>query len=287
MTDHDHLAEAFEQHRPHLRAVALRMLGSTAEADDAVQEAWIRLSRSDTAAVDNLGGWLTTVTARVALDRLRSRRRRPDVSTDAEAVATIAAPDDPAADAELADSLGTALLVVLDALAPAERVAFVLHDTFAVPFEEIGAVLNRSPEAAKQLAHRARRKVQGADPAGEADPVRRRAVVDAFLAASRKGEFEALVALLHPDIVLRADAVAVGMGSPEALQGAPAVAGMFSGRAQGATPAVVDGNIGMVWMVGGRPRVVWDFTVVDDVVVAIDMIADPDEIGRLDVIELA
>src|SRR4051812_39453940 len=233
------------------------MLGSLDEADDAVQEAWLRLSRSDASAIDNLGGWLTTVVSRVSLDMLRSRASRREDDAPRSPIAIAA--DDPERDAVMADSVGSALLVVLDTLTPAERLAFVLHDIFAVPFDEIAVILDRSPNAAKQLASRARQKVQGSDPeSAVADPTRRRSVIDAFLAASRRGEFDALVALLHPDIVLRADTAAVGMGAPGDLHGAAAVAGMFSGRAQGAKPALIDGTPGVVWMVGGRPKVAWD-----------------------------
>src|SRR5437867_2446276 len=203
MVEHDQLAERFEANRAHLRGVAYRMLGSLSDADDAVQEAWLRLSRADSASVDNLGGWLTTVVARVCLDMLRSRTSRREESLDAqvtEPIATGQAWIDPEQEALLADSVGLALLVVLDALTPAERLTFVLHDMFAVPFDEIGAIVGRSSNAAKQLASRARQKVQGSGPAPDADPARQREVVDAFLAASRNGDFEALVALLDPDV---------------------------------------------------------------------------------------
>ena len=220
MDDDAWLAQQFEQNRSHLRGVAFRMLGSTAEADDAVQEAWLRLARSDHAAIDNLGGWLTTVVARVSLDMLRSRSSRREEDGDAPHLAVVGDAARPEDEAVLVDSVGAALLVVLDTLAPAERLAFVLHDTFGVSFEEIGAMLDRSPDAAKQLAHRARRKVRGGDEAVDADPARQRQVVEAFLAASRTGDLDALIAVLHPDIVLRADAAAVAMGSPEEVAGA-------------------------------------------------------------------
>jgi len=274
VTAPDWLAVRFEEHRDRLRSVAVRILGSPADAEDAVQEAWLRLSRTDADGVDNLGGWLTTVVGRIALDMLRSRAVRRELPEDAAPEGFVEDGAGPEHEAEIADSVGAALLVVLDTLSPAERLAFVLHDTFAVPFEEIGAVLDRSPQAAKQLAHRARQKVQGHDRTGEADPARRRAVVDAFLAASRSGDFAGLVALLHPGIRLRADATAVRMGSPEEVLGAESVAAVFSGRALAARPALVGGAIGIVWLVEGRPKVAWAFTVRDGRVQSIEMIAD-------------
>jgi RNA polymerase sigma-70 factor, ECF subfamily len=288
MDDHDWLAERFEAHRPHLRAVAYRMLGSAAEADDAVQEAWLRLSRADTSGVENLGGWLTTVVGRVALDMLRSRRSRREDPVGAELPDELPSAHDgadPEAEALLADSVGPALLVVLETLAPAERLAFVLHDLFAVPFDEIAAILGRSEAAARQLASRARRRVQGA-PAPGADPGRQRAVVEAFLAASRDGDFDALVALLDPDVVLRADAAAVRAGADAEVRGAAAVAGTFSGRARFARPALVDGAVGAVWAPGGRPRVVFGFIIAGGRITGIDLVADPEHLGRLDLTAL-
>ena len=285
MSDNDFLAQQFEQHRPHLEAVAYRMLGPGGGAEDAVQETWIRLSRTD-AVVENLGGWLTTAVARVSLDMLRSRASRREDPTDAQQAddaATEGAGSDPEEEALLADSVGAALVVVLDTLSPSERLAFVLHDTFAVPFDQVGAILRRSPDAAKQLASRARQKVRGSDAQVDADPARQRAVVDAFLAAARNGEFEALLAVLAPDVVLDADAAAVGMGSPEQLRGARAVASMFSGRAKAARSAVIDGAAGLVGLVGGRPKVAWDFTIVDGKVAHIDMIAAPESLDQLEV----
>lgn len=283
--DDDWLVTQFEGHRPRLRGVALRMLGSAADADDAVQETWIRLSRSDAAAVDNLGGWLTTVVGRVALDMLRSRRSRRDQPhadlDDGYLVATDERDPEPERDAVLADSVGSALLVVLDALAPAERLAFVLHDNFGVPFDEIGVILDRSADAARQLAYRARRKVQGRSPRQGAESTRHRGVVDAFLRASRAGDFDTLVELLHPGIVLSADRTAVSMGSPEEVVGAEPVAAMFSGRAQGATVALIDGAPGLVWAAGGRPKVVWRFAIEDEAIVGIVMIADPEDLAGL------
>jgi RNA polymerase sigma factor (sigma-70 family) len=282
MTDADWLGQQFEAHRLHLRSVAYRMLGSSRDTDDAVQEAWLRLNRSDATEIENLGGWLTTVVARVSVDMLRSRRREDPAGLDVEDVDGGAPGGDPEHEALLADSVGAALLVVLDALNPAERLAFVLHDMFAVPFDEIGPIVNRSPTAAKQLASRGRRKVQGLDRSPDADPGRQRAVVGAFLAASRNGEFDALVAMLDPDIVLEADPVAVRMGSPETVVGASAVAATFSGRALGAQPALIDGAVGIVWMVKGRAKVAWDFTIVHNTIVHIEMLATPDTLEDLD-----
>jgi RNA polymerase sigma-70 factor, ECF subfamily len=284
MDDGDWLARQFEAHRGHLRAVAYRMLGSSSEADDAVQEAWLRLSRSDTSAVDNLGGWLTTVVGRVCLNMLQARtaRREDPVGEDLpDAVATRREGDDPEQRALEADSVGLALLVVLDTLTPAERLAFVLHDLFAVPFEEIAPIVERSPAATRQLASRARRRLQGAPPP-DADLARRRAVVEAFLAASREGKFEALVALLDPDVVLRADQAAVQAGASTEVRGAAAVAGTFSGRARAARPALVDGAPGAVWTAGGRPRMVFGFTITEGRIVRIDLLADPDHLARLE-----
>ncbi len=285
MTEADRLGQQFEARRAHLRSVAYRMLGSSGEADDAVQEAWLRLSRSDPSSIENLSGWLTTVVARVSLDMLRSRgarREEPAGVHPPDELESVAPDDDPEHEAVLADSVGAALFVVLDALTPAERLAFVLHDMFAVPFDEIGSIVGRSPAAAKQLASRARRKVQGSHRPSDADPVRQRVVVDAFLAASRQGEFATLVALLDPEIVLEADAAAVSMGSPEVVLGASAVAASFSGRAQGAQPALIDGAVGMAWVAGGRTRVAWEFTIVEDKVVHIAMLAERDTLDDLD-----
>jgi RNA polymerase sigma factor (sigma-70 family) len=284
MDDHDWLARRFEAHRPHLRAVAYRMLGSSSEADDAVQEAWLRLSRADTGAVDNLGGWLTTVVARVCLDMLRARTARREEPLGPHLPDPVVSREDgldPEHEALLAEGVGLALLVVLDTLTPAERLTFVLHDLFAVPFEEIAPILGRSPAAARQLASRARRRLQGA-PAPDTDLARRRAVVDAFLAASREGNFEALVALLHPDVVLRADQAAVRAGASREVRGAANVAGSFAGRARAARPALVDGAAGAVWAPGGQPRVVFGFTIADGRIVGIDLVADPERLGQLE-----
>ncbi|GAB3470021.1 sigma-70 family RNA polymerase sigma factor [Actinophytocola sediminis] len=276
MSDEEFLAARFEEHRPRLRAVATRVLGSAAEGDDAVQEAWLRLSRADPAEVANLGGWLTTVVARVALNMLRSRGRlEPRTAVDHTAEET-----DPAGQAELADSVGLALLVVLDTLSPAERLAFVLHDLFAVPFEEIAPIVDRTATATRKLASRARQRVRGATPGG-ADLARRRELVAAFLAASRDGDFDALLALLDPDVVLRPDAAAVAFGARSAA-GARAVAGNFTRRARAAHLAVVDGVPGLAWIRDGVPRVVFAMTITAGRVSAIDMLADPDHLARLD-----
>ena len=261
------------------------MLGSVSEADDAVQEAWLRLSRADTSAVENLGGWLTTVVGRVCLDMLRSRRSRREEPLEApvpDSVASRADGVDPEHEALLADSVGLALLVVLDTLAPAERLAFVLHDMFAVPFDQIAPIVGRSPNAAKMLASRARRRVHEAGTVPDADRSRQRAVVDAFLAASRGGDFDALLALLDPEVVVQADRAAVDVGASREVRGAPAVAGTFSGRARFAQPALVDGAVGAVWAPGGRPRVVFGFTITDGKIVAIDILADPERLRELD-----
>jgi len=285
MDDRDWLAERFEAHRPHLRAVAYRMLGSAAEADDAVQEAWLRASRAGADEVDNLGGWLTTVVARVCLNQLRSRRSRPEAPLDDQAAELADGAADPEAEAVLADAVGPALLVVLDTLSPAERLAFVLHDLFAVPFGEIAEILGRSEAAARQLASRARRRVQGAE-ASEGDRARQRLVVEAFLAASRKGDFEALLRLLDPQVVARADAAAVAAGAEAEVRGARAVAGTFVGRARFARPALVEGAVGAVWAPGGRPRVVFAFTVSDGRVAEIRLLADPERLAELDLVPL-
>jgi RNA polymerase sigma factor (sigma-70 family) len=285
MDDRDWLAERFEAHRPHLRAVAYRMLGSAAEADDAVQETWLRASRAGADEVDNLGGWLTTVVARVCLNQLRSRRSRPEAPLDDQAAELADGAADPEAEAVLADAVGPALLVVLDTLSPAERLAFVLHDLFAVPFGEIAEILGRSEAAARQLASRARRRVQGAE-APEGDRARQRLVVEAFLAASRKGDFEALLRLLDPRVVARADAAAVAAGAEAEVRGARAVAGAFVGRARFARPALVEGAVGAVWAPGGRPRVVFAFTVSDGRVAEIRLLADPERLAELDLVPL-
>jgi len=258
MDTHDWLAERFEAHRAHLRAVAYRILGSPADAEDAVQEAWLRLSRSDSSQVENLGGWLTTVVARVSLNMLQSRKTRREDPAGSHLPEEIAASTDgagPEHQAVLADSVGLALLVVLDTLTPAERLAFVLHDMFAMPFEEIAPIVERTPAATRQLASRARRRVQGADTTQDTDLTRRREIVQAFLAASRGGDLGALVTMLDPDVVVRADQTVVRIGTAAETRGAQTVASFFSGRARGAKLALIDGVAGLVWATGGRPRV--------------------------------
>jgi RNA polymerase sigma factor (sigma-70 family) len=285
MDEHDWLAQRFEEHRAHLRAVAYRMLGSPNEAEDAVQEAWLRLSRSGADGVDNLGGWLTTVVGRVCLDMLRSRSSRREEPLDdsvPDPRAECHQGNDPEQETVMADAVGPALLVVLESLAPAERLAFVLHDLFAVPFEEIAPIVGRSTAAARQLASRARRRVRGAVPVPHADLPRQRAVVDAFLAASRGGDFEALLALLDPEVVLRADPAAVRMGASKEVRGAAAVAETLSGRARAARPALVGGSVGLVWAQGGQPRVAFEFTIADGRITEIALVADPERIRQLD-----
>jgi RNA polymerase sigma-70 factor (ECF subfamily) len=277
------LAEEFEAHRAHLRAVALRMLGSSSEADDAVQEAWVRLSRADASQIESLGAWLTTVVSRVSLDMLRSRASRRE-APDAPDVDVAGAGPSPEEEALMSEMVGSALLVVLDTLTPAERLAFVLHDLFAVPFDEIAGILGRSVPATKMLASRARHKVQGSDASGKVDRVRQRAVVDAFLAAAHAGEFEALLALLDPEIVLEADATGQKMGSPALVRGAADVAAVFNGRAEAARAAFIDDGVGMVWFVGGKPKVVWEFMVDDDRVVHIDMVASAERLAEMEVV---
>ena len=293
MDEADWLAERFEAQRPRLRAVAYRMLGSGAEADDALQEAWLRLSRSDTSAVQNMGGWLTTIVARVCLDLLRSRRARreqpagehlPEPARDGSA----ADHADPEQQALLADSVGLALLVVLDALTPAERLTFVLHDMFDVPFDQIAPIIDRSPAAARQLASRARRRVRAAspDPGPASDPARQREVVTAFLAASRGGDFAALVAMLDPHVALRSDLEAVRLGAPEEILGAAAVADVFANYARGARPALINGLAGAVWAPGGRPRVAFVFTVADGTITAVHRVAVPERLAELNLVIL-
>jgi RNA polymerase sigma factor (sigma-70 family) len=279
MEERDALADRFEANRAHLRVVAYRMLGSISEADDAVQEAWLRLSRTGDAGVENLNAWLTTVVARVCLDMLRSRKSRREEPLGVHVTDPIANPEH---EAMLADSVGLALLVVLETLAPAERLAFVLHDMFAMPFDEIAPIVKRSPAAARQLASRARRRVQGATAAGDADPTSRREIVDAFLAASRGGDFGALLALLDPDVVLRADEATVRAGAEKEVRGAAAVATTFAGRARTAQLALVNGAVGAVWAPGGRPRVVFGFAISNGRIIGIDLIADPARLSELD-----
>ncbi|MBX5201885.1 sigma-70 family RNA polymerase sigma factor [Rhizobium sp. NZLR1] len=283
MGEKNWLADEFEANRAHLKAAAYRMLGSRSEAEDAVQEAWLRLSRTDTTDVGNLGGWLTTVVARICLDMLRTRKTRREEPLEMPVHAAIADPaNDPERDAALAESVGVALLVVLQTLAPAERVAFVLHDMFDLPFDEIAPIIGRSSAAARQLASRARRRVQGADEAPDVDFGRKRTIAEAFLAASRNGDLEALLAVLAPDVVFRPDATAARFGSIGEMRGAAGVAEAFKGRAQAAEIAVVDGELGFVVQIAGQLRVVVALTIADGRITAIDAIADPDHLQRLD-----
>lgn len=288
MDDEEFLAERFEVNRSHLRAVAYRMLGSATEADDAVQEAWIRLSRSDTNDVENLAGWLTTVTARVCLDMLRSRTSRREEPLDvarAESVTKPAVGIDPEEEALLADSVGLALLVVLETLPPAERLAFVLHDLFAVSFDEIAPIVGRSPAAARQLASRARRRVQGPATVPAVDVARQREVVEAFLAAARGGDFDGLLALLDPDVVLHVDPAALPAGAPTEIRGAEAVAGQarhFASRARFARAALINGAVGLVVAPRGRLQLVQTFRVVDRKVVELEVIVDPERLSQLE-----
>ncbi|KOG16108.1 sigma-70 family RNA polymerase sigma factor [Streptomyces viridochromogenes] len=293
-TESEFLAQRFEAHRAHLRAVAHRMLGSAAEADDAVQEAWFRVSRADTTRVDNLGGWLTTVVGRVCLDMLRSRKSRAEESLDAtmpRPAASTSVPGsargsvsadgtDPEQDALLADSVGVALLVVLDTLTPAERLAFVLHDLFGVPYEEVGAVVDRTPTAARQLASRARRRVRGAEVpgAGRTRPRRQREVVDAFLAAARDGDFEGLLDVLDPDVIARTEA-GVATGAAAVARGAAT----YGSLAAVARPGLVDGATAVLVLVGGRVERALKFAFVRDRIAVIDIVTDPQRLSRLDV----
>jgi RNA polymerase sigma-70 factor (ECF subfamily) len=286
MNEHNLLAAKFEAHRTHLGRVAYRMLGSRSEAEDAVQEAWLRLGRFSAAggpAIDNLGGWLTTVVSRVCLDMLRSRNARREDPQGPRAPE--AASDDanhPEHERQLADSVGHALLVVLQTLPPAERVAFVLHDMFDVPFDEIADIVDRTPTAARQLASRARRRVSGAAADPDADLAGQRSVVDAFLTAARGGDMQALLAVLAPDVVFRTDAAGVRAGSPGELRGHDAVARNFAGRAQAARPTMVDGALGLAVYPEGRLLVVLRLTIVDGQIAEIDAVADPSHLARLD-----
>jgi RNA polymerase sigma factor (sigma-70 family) len=288
MDDEAWLAQRFEENRSYLRAVAYRMLGSRDQAEDAVQETWIRLSRSNANDVANLRGWLTTVIARVSLDMLRSRSARREEALGTGVSTDRADPEsalDPESEAVMADSVGSALLIVLETLTPTERLAFVLHDLFGVPFEEISPIVGRSPEAARQLASRARRRVQGTSPS-KADPARKHQIVAAFLAASRNGDFDGLLALLDPEAVLRADGTAVRLGASAEVVGADAVANTFKGRARHARLAVVGGEIGAVWASEGRPLVVFHFTILGDAISEIQLRADPGLLRGLEWTEL-
>jgi RNA polymerase sigma-70 factor (ECF subfamily) len=285
MAETEQLEQLFESERDHLRAVAYRMLGSAAEADDAVQETWLRLNRSDAGAIENLGGWLTTVTARVCLDMLRSRKSRREESFEtelAEPIADSSQGTNPEQEALLADSVGVALLVVLDTLTPAERLAFVMHDMFDVSFEEIASVIGRSPQAARQLASRARRRVRGADKVQRTDRSRERKVVDSFLTALRAGDFEGLLAVLDPDVLVRVDMpgrpAAEVRGAADWARGAVAYARL----ARAVQPALVDGSPGLVFALGGRLTRVLVFKVVGEKIVEFEVIASPERLGQLD-----
>ncbi|MEH6375583.1 sigma-70 family RNA polymerase sigma factor [Streptomyces sp. KLMMK] len=292
MDDSDLLAERFEEHRSHLRAVAYRMLGSVSEADDAVQETWLRYGRTDTSGVENLGGWLTTVAGRVCLNMLRSREARREDPLEIhvpDPVISHPSGPDPEQKALLADSVGLAMLVVLASLAPAERVAFVLHDMFAVPFDDIAPLIERTTAATRQLASRARRRVQSRATPPEPDLARQREAVDAFFAAAHEGDFEALVAILDPDVVLRADGGDTRSRLSVALTGARAVASQaarFSGLSPFARPALINGAAGVVVVVNGNPVSVMAFTVTNGRITAIEVLADPDRLRRLDLTPL-
>jgi RNA polymerase sigma-70 factor (ECF subfamily) len=287
MDEREWLADRFEEYRPHLQAVAYRMLGSLSEADDAIQETWLRLSRSDADGIENLGGWLTTVVGRVCLNMLRSRRTRREEPLNVhvpDPIISRADGTDTEYDALLADSVGLALLVVLETLNPAERLAFVLHDMFAVPFDEIAPIVGRSPAATRQLASRARRRVRGEAPVPDADLNRQRAVVDAFFAAAHNGDFDALVAVLDPDVVVRADGGVRRAEASEVTRGAETVAGQalrFSSLAPFVRPALVNGAAGAVVAPHGEPFVVMAFTVRDGKIAEIDVLADPERLGEL------
>lgn len=278
-------ADTFEAHRAHLRAVAYRMLGSMSEADDAVQETWLRFGHANPEEIENPGGWLTAVIARICLDALRARKSRREEPMKTETAGTARAPGDPEQEALLAEAVGLALLVVLTRLDPAERIAFVLHDMFALPFEDIAPIVDRSVDAARQLASRARRRVRGGEvPAAELP--KQRTVVEAFLAASRANDLGALIAVLDPDVVFRGDAVAVRMGGPYELRGADAVARVFAGRAQAARPALVDGKLGLVVAPAGRLLVVLRLSMAKGRISGIEALADRDALEGLDLAAL-
>jgi RNA polymerase sigma factor (sigma-70 family) len=291
----ENLAAQFQANRPRMQSVAYRMLGSLTEAEDAVQETWIRLSRSDPQSIDNLGGWLTTVLSRVCLGVLRSRRAHGEqpLGERDEVEPELAGPEE---EAVLADTMGPALLIVLETLSPSERLAFVLHDLFAVPFEDIAPIVDRSPAAARQLASRARRRLQGSDETHPQNRRRQQEVVEAFLAASRQGDFEALVTLLDPDAVLRADRAAVKAATANRQRGAPllapevrggrAVAKALVGRAQAAQLALIDGSPGAVWAPGGRPRAIFAFRIVGNTISEIEIVTDPTVVAALPVVVL-
>nr|WP_091106723.1 RNA polymerase sigma factor SigJ [Micromonospora citrea] len=294
VTPQDVLAGQFQRHRAHLKTVAYRMLGSLSEAEDAVQEAWLRLARSDSGDIDNLGGWLTTVVGRVCLDMLRARKSRREEPLEErlpDPLISRAGAADPEQEVLLADSVGLALLVVLESLTPAERLAFVLHDMFGLPFEQIAPIVDRTPVAAKKLASRARQRVRGATPSPDPDLSGQRRVVDAFLAAARGGDFDALLAILDPDVVLRADG-GVLTGGMKVIRGAAAVAGQaatFQRMATSATthPALVNGLAGLVNTIDDQLISVMNFTISDSRIVTIDILSDPDRLARLNLTHLA
>ena len=285
MTDQEWLAARFEPNRPHLMSVAVRMLGSVDEAEDAVQEAWLRLSRSRDDDIENLRAWLTTVVAHVCLDMLRLRKMRREESLSAPSPFLHVLSDsrvDPELEVLLADSMGLALLIVLQTMAPAERVAFVLHDMFELPFEEIAPIVGRTPAATRKLASRARRRVKGAQPSPEeANGSRRQAIVEAFMTASKGGSFDALLALLDPTVVFRADAIAMRAGFPKEMRGAAAVAEAFTGRARGARLALIDGHAGLVWAPKGKAQGAFLFKIAGTRISGIDLVGDPAQIRRL------
>ena len=286
MDEESRLTERFEESRPHLLAVAYRMLGSASEAEDAVQETWLRLDRTDTSEVANLRGWLTTVVSRVCLDMLRARKTRGDDSIEQDSgggAAVRSRAVDPEEEAVLARSVGLALLVVLETLSPPERVAFVLHDLFDLDFKDIAAILDKSEDAARQLASRARRRVRGGDAPVPADVTRQYALVDAFLAASRGGDFETLLTMLHPDVVFRADSAAMRGGPARQVRGAQAVAGFYRGRAQGAGAAILDGRPGIVVAPLGQLMMVIRLEFDGDVIAAIDVTAEPEALRALEI----
>lgn len=288
MEDRNWLAQQFEEHRGHLRGVAYRVLGSLSEADDAVQETWLRLNRSDTGDIQNLSGWLTTVVARVCLDMLRSRKARGEESLEervADPVANQAASSDPEQEAVLADSVGIALLVVLDRLTPAERLAFVLHDVFATPFEEIAGIVGRTPEAVRQLASRARRRIQASESAVSPRVSEQREVVNAFLTALRHGDFEGLLTVLDPDVVVRIDETAGRPGAPREIRGArnwAAGAIAFSQALRFAQPALINGSVGIVFAPRGKLSRVLSFTILNGKIASVEIIADPARLGAVD-----
>ncbi|TBY50199.1 sigma-70 family RNA polymerase sigma factor [Rhizobium leguminosarum] len=283
MNEKKWLADQFEANRAHLRAAAYRMLGSRSEAEDAVQEAWLRLNRADTTDVGNLGRWLTTVVARICLDMLRARKTRREEPLEMPVHAAIADPaNDPERDAAFAESVGVALLVVLQTLAPAERVAFVLHDMFDLPFDDIAPIIGRTSAAARQLASRARRRVQGTEEAPDVDFSHKRTIAEAFLTASRNGDLKALLAVLAPDVVFRPDATAARFGPFGGRRGAFEVAELFKGRAQAAEAALVDGEVGFIVRIKDELRVVVTLTIADGRVTVIDAFADPDYLEHVD-----